>query len=70
MSLPSPMSWVAARGLQIRHGELMLVQLHVQKTRPGAASEQSVRDGCSVSLQETSSRGWTAFTDVKRRVNC
>jgi hypothetical protein len=71
MSLPSPMSWVAAGGLQTRYGELMLVQFHGQNTRPRAASEQSARDGCSVSLQETSAlEAGAAFTDVKRRVNC
>ena len=69
-SLRRPMSRVAARGSKTGHGEQMLVQLHGQEARPDAASEQSARDGCSVSLQETSAReGRAAFTDVKRRVN-
>jgi hypothetical protein len=47
----------------------MLVQLHGQESRPSAASEQSARDGCSVSQPETSVRAHAAFTDMKRPVN-
>jgi hypothetical protein len=55
-SLPSPMSRVAARGFETGRGEPMVVQLHGQEARPGAASEQSAREGCNVSLQETGAR--------------
>lgn len=56
MSLPSPMSGVAARNIKTGHGELMLMQLHCREAKTGAASEQSARDGCSASLWEKSAR--------------
>src|SRR6266853_5976007 len=48
------MSGAAARGLTAGHSELMLVQLHGWESRSAISSEQSARDGCSVSQQETS----------------
>jgi len=47
-----------------------VVQLHGKESRSATSSEQSARDGCSVSQQETSVlRHRAAFTDMKRSVN-